>query len=479
VRRSRRIRSEWASLVPARDGSIVVCVQSDGKGRCIRFDSGEWLGEAVRSKRIRAKKWIVALPRTSCILRAAAVPAADLGEAAKMIEFELPSLVPLVPEQVVYGCTLLEAQQDMLNVLVHIVKLKKVDEYLETYAACGIEPQIIILDALAIASWFKTASDSVERARICVLADKDRAVVITLIDGNFRSASELPISSEDVVESLREVASEILEHQEQLTPGLREEAAILLAGPAEYIREIKERLDRLAEIVPPGEVTIIANSEIGSRENSEDGDNAVKFSLEQIVAAGLPALAGYADLTYCNLLPRRYIVRHRQKMLIFNCLVTAGLLVVLIVVVWAWFWASNRKIERRCRAIESQIAPIADIAAAVDRKRQKLRSIRRQLSNRGRITKIIEELYRFTPRAISISELKIVSTYDSGSVRLKGQADLLATAFEYTEAMQEAELLDRIQIVNAQQIPRPGGSVVEFKADCDVQEYGFDDHKRE
>ena len=57
------------------------------------------------------------------------------------------------------------------------------------------------------------------------------------------------------------------------------------------------------------------------------------------------------------------------------------------------------------------------------------------------------------------------------SIDIKGQADLLPTAFEYTDAVREAKLLRAMQIINAQQIPRAGGgSVVEFKATCTVTE---------
>jgi hypothetical protein len=35
--------------------------------------------------------------------------------------------------------------------------------------------------------------------------------------------------------------------------------------------------------------------------------------------------------------------------------------------------------------------------------------------------------------------------------------------------MKDSGLLNNIQIINAQQIPRLGGSVVEFKAECAVR----------
>ena len=118
--------------------------------------------------------------------------------------------------------------------------------------------------------------------------------------------------------------------------------------------------------------------------------------------------------------------------------------------------------------IDSQIAPIASIASKVDSKRQRVRAIQRQLSNRGQITAIINELYRFTPKNISLSELNFVFRHNGVSIDIKGQADVLSTAFDYTDAVTEAELLSGLQIKDAQQIPRPGGSIAVFQASCDI-----------
>ena len=120
--------------------------------------------------------------------------------------------------------------------------------------------------------------------------------------------------------------------------------------------------------------------------------------------------------------------------------------------------------------VQVQIDPIEHIASSVDSKRQRVEAMQKQLSNRGQITQIIEELYRYTPKNISISELRFTSKHSGASIEIEGQADLLANAFEYADAMRQADLLDEIQIVNAQQIPRPGGSIVEFKAHCIIPE---------
>jgi hypothetical protein len=139
--------------------------------------------------------------------------------------------------------------------------------------------------------------------------------------------------------------------------------------------------------------------------------------------------------------------------------------------------ASSWRIERLSSVIESQIVPIEQVAGGVDSKRQRVVAIRRQLSNRGQIAQVIGELYEYTPKTISISEFKFVAGQNGASVEIKGQADSLSAAFDYTDAVLDARLLCGIQIENAQQVPRPGGSVVTFKAYCDIPSGNLDNEQ--
>ena len=466
-----RIKTDWASLSLAHDGNAVVCMKCNGVPRCIRFDSLEQLKQAIDSKTMLVKKWAVAVPRSLCILKPLALPASDLAEAANMIEFELPSLVPLPPDEIVYGCTVLSKQDNILNVLVCIVKLNTLDEHLKPYRAIGIEPRRITLNSLAIQNWFNTMNADTSGPKISALVNKHRCVVLTCINGNFHKANELTLSGGDVTISSREIVHEILNERGELPPSLKKEITVLCAGAKEYVSEV-ENLFRLIshDSAVSHKVDVVPNPGIacytGDGECEYDGDN---LCYEAIVATGLLELAVNSKLPYSNLLPQQYVRRYQQKTLLFNYLLTGSLSLVLILLSWLCLVAMNWRIERMSRTIESQIAPIEHIASSVDSKRQRVKAIQKQLSNRGQITQVVEELYRYTPRTISISELRFTSKHSGASIEIKGQADLLANAFEYTDAMGKADLLDKIQIVNAQQIPRPGGSVVEFKAHCVIR----------
>ena len=463
------IKTEWASLSLAEDGNAIVCAKCNGTPRCVRFDSLEQLKQAIDKKKISVKKWAVAVPRSSCILKPLTLPASDLAEAGKMIEFELSSLVPLPVDEIVYGSTLLNEQDNMLNVLVCILKLSTLNEHLKPYKAIGIEPHRITLNSLAIQSWFNTTSTVASEPAIIALVSEHSCTVQTCINGNFHKANELTLAGRDITASSHEIVQEILHQREELPTLLKKTTVFLLAGAEQCVSEVKN-LFCLHDRTVANRVSTVPNPRIlyhtvdGKSEN--DGD---KFGCEAIEAAGLLELAANSRLPYSNLLPQQYAKRHKQKALLFRYLLTGSLSFVLVLLAWSCLAAMNWRTERISRTIESQIAPIEQTASAVDSKRQRVKAIQRQLSNRGQITAVIDELYRYTPKAISISELKFVSKPSGASIEIKGQADLLSTAFDYTDAVSKAELLSGIQIVNAQQIPRPGGSVVVFKAYCDIQ----------
>jgi len=464
-----KVKTDWASLSLADDGSVMVCFKSQDGYCCIRFNSLLQLKEAIDGRKIAINRWIVAVPWNLCILKSLILPASDLSEAASMIEFELPTLVPLSPEKIVYGCTLLSRRDNTLNVLVSILKLSILNRVIEPYRAIGIKPHKIILNTLAIQSWFNANNGTISDSSINVLVDGNRSTVSTGIDGNFKGASDFGIDGEDRAVFFRRIFDEILCQKEELLCCGEKEISVFLAGADGDTGQLKILLDEKSGRPAFSKVIAAAGPKIACYDNGGLENGLADFGFGAVIAAGLLISAADEKLKYSNLLPQRYLRKFEKKTLLFNYAVTGVLSVLLIVLLWMCPAAVNIRVERISHKIESQIAPIEHIAGGVDSKRQRVKAIQKQMLNRGRITEILKELYLYTPKAISISELKFTSDYDKANIEIKGQADMLSSAFEYTDAMNKAKLLDKIQIINAQQIPVPGGSVVEFKANCVIR----------
>ncbi|MHC4475949.1 MAG: PilN domain-containing protein [Planctomycetota bacterium] len=466
---SRRIKADWASLSRTSDGRVIVCTQYSEAQQCVCFDSLQLLKQKIDNKRVSIKKWAVGVPRSLCIVKQLALPASDLAEAAKMIEFEIPSLIPLPPADIAYGCTLLNKRGNMLNVLVCILKLNTLDEYLEPFRYVGIEPHQVTLEPLAVQNWFNIGNGDTTGSVITGFVGESRWVVLTSIDGHLQRVSERVLHNTDAAVAASGIVQEISSRRNELPisdaePG---KTRLLLTGPEEYVSRAK----RLLAAVQPdsaagGDLTIVELPRITHYEAPDREDHSDSFSYEAVAAAGLFDLAKYSKLVFSNLVPQSRLRKFQRKAALFNYVFAGAVSLTFVVLLWLCLWAFNRRVALKSLKIESEIAPIHNVAAAVDKKRQRVRAIRNQLANRGLIAKLFEELYKYTPKNISISELTFSQKQNRVSIEIKGQADILSNALEYAEAMGEASWLNHIQIVNAQQIPRPGGSVVEFKARC-------------
>jgi hypothetical protein len=361
----------------------------------------------------------------------------------------------------------------MLDVLVCILKLSVLSDYLEPYRAIGIKPNMIVCDSLAIQSWFNTRSAAGSKVVISVLLNELSCVIQACADGNFHKARELTFSGEAISESSQKILEEISRQARELPAPQEGATEVLLAGIGERVSAVDNALRsfqdgsatlRKVTVVPTP--TVVHYNDEGKYEDAGD-----KYGCDAVAATGLLEIATSSSLPHSNLLPREVARQHRRKALLLKYLSTASVFLVLILSVWLYLVTVNWRIGRLSLAIESQIAPIEHISSGVESKRRRVRAVQRQLSSRGQITQIIGELYKYTPEGISINELTFRSKPTGASIDIKGQADSLSTAFDYTGAVTEAKSLHRMQIVNAQQIARPdGASIVEFKAYCTIQD---------
>jgi hypothetical protein len=487
VKKAKPVKTSWAALsltdlspVPAAAAGpvgtpgpgVVVCLKADGAPRCLRFDSLAQLAEALAQKALVVHKWALATPRNLYILKAISLPAVDLDEAIRMAEFEVPSLVPLSAEDVIYGCTAAGRQDNLLHVLMYLIKAEALTRYLEPCQAASIKPQRIVPDVLAMHAWFLHALPDSAAPAVFVLAGSIQCHILTSDEGNFQD-SQMRRRGDDNAADAQEIAQEVLDRAAQLAAGAREEPeasgsappAVVLAGERSLLPLLEAQLR--AAGVPAAALTVV---DLPATDDFLPGPSGpVGPDAAAVTAAGLFELAAGSKQAHVNLLPSEHFVQEQRQLLLRNGLRVAALAVLAVVLLWVCLGVANRRLARACGLVKAQIAPIEKLAGGVDRKRQRLKAVQRQLSNRGRITETLAELYECTPKEISLSALDIAWKQGAMSIDMQGQADLLPTAFEYTNAVREAPLLRTMQILDAQQVPRADGrGVVEFKAHCAI-----------
>jgi len=453
-------KTRLASVKITSTGSVIVCIKSANLSSCLYFENTDQLAEAIRKKHVRVKHWIISVPDSLCITKSIELPASDIGQAYKMLEFELSSHLPLSAEEIVYGCLLVRKNDNLLKVLVYILKVKTLENILAKFKSIGIKPARVMVDSVAIGSWFNQDKNS-DVTQIDILLGKENLFLSAAKDGNFQRHEKISLQ-EDNPESQREHITDEINHL-SAEFSVDKQPVLRITAKANIQAKIKNWFD--------GNFNNIEFLELPQLNAFSKGSACPEneFTFESVVTQGLVKAAEDSDFVFLNLLPGKALKRAEQKQLITNAAVTVVLGIFLIFCLWLNFAVMNWRIQHACQKISKEIAPIKHIAANVESKRQKVKAIQAQLSNRDQINEIFSQLYKYSPKEISISQMSYSSKADAASVNIKGQADTLSSALEYSDAMKDSELLNNIQIINAQQIPRPGGSVVEFKAECTMR----------
>ena len=453
-------KASWASVKTTSEGSAIIYLKSTDVPACLYFENTDQLADAVRKRQIRVKHWIISVPKSLCITKTIELPASDIGQAYKMLEFELSSYLPLPAEELVYGCLPVSRNNNLLKVSVYILKLKALEGILAKFRSVGIKPSKVMVDSVALQSWFRSDKKS-DITEINLLPGNKHLFVAAAKDGSFQKYDEIPLRDSSL-ESQREQITEEINHLAAEISADKRQSVLKIAAKTDIQPEIKNWFE--------GDYKTIEFLKLPQLKSFIKGLAPDKdYSFESVVTQGLVRAAEEPDFAFLNLLGRKALKRAEQKQLITNTAVTAVLSVLLVFCLWLNFSVMNWRIQRACQKVTEQIAPIKNIAANVESKRQKVKAIQAQLSNRRQITEIFSQLYKYSPKEISISQMSYFSKADAASVNIKGQAKTLSGAFEYSDAMKDSELLNNIQIINAQQIPRPGGSIVEFKAECTIK----------
>ncbi|MHC5061201.1 MAG: PilN domain-containing protein [Planctomycetota bacterium] len=452
-------KTSWASVKITPEGSVILSLKSANQSSCLYFENTEKLSEAIRKRQIHVKHWVISVPDSLCITKAIELPAASMEQAYKMLEFELSSYLPLPAEELVYGCVPVSRNEGLLKVLVYILKLKTLDSFLAKFKSVGIRPSRVMVDSAAVGSWFGRDRDSVA-GNINILFANKNLFVSAAKDGNLQRYEDISLPNGDLQSQRENITDQINHLAAELTSN--KQPALKIAANSDIQPEIKKWFEE--------DYNNIEFLELPQLESFVKGVFPEKdYTVESVVTQGLVRAAEDSDFVFLNLLGRNALKRAGQKQLITNAAATVVLSVFVVFCLWLNFAVMNRRIQRSCRKITKEIAPIKHIAADVESKRQKVKAIQVQLSNRRQISGIFSQLYKYSPKQISISQMSYSSKANAATFNIKGQADTLSNAFEYSDAMKDSELLNNIQIINAQQIPRPGGSIVEFKAECTVR----------
>ena len=93
--------------------------------------------------------WVLIIPAYQCITKYAFLPSDDPAEIEKMLEFELPNIVPYNTQPWTWDFSIIGQQEDGASkVLIVLSPLSIIDRYIQNLLSLGIKPDVITVSAM-------------------------------------------------------------------------------------------------------------------------------------------------------------------------------------------------------------------------------------------------------------------------------------------------------------------------------------------
>ncbi len=391
-----------AKIINLLEREISLSADDEAAGRAGTVE--EALDDALRELDASDDLCVACMPAAGSLNRLLETPLTDSAKIKQTLKFQLEPRIPYPVDQIISDFTSVRRLDEGSEILAVAVTKQLIAEKLAPLTAAGIAPQIMTLDALALADFYITPFDFSE--------DKITALLLTDVDipllGFFAGKQLVGYRSLEAVDphDRASIAGMIKELKRTLIgfqppagfsgEGAPAEVGALCVGGrngdtireylAEELRDLPVRAvefneNALAEISPDvsGPVDDYHLAIALARSGLEESTNAVNFMQEEYAPAS----------QLSRLLPNAK----------FSLIILAIMLAVWLASVWAQIYGSTRRLE----AMNEEMALIfadtmpgvkssSDIGGMIEKKRDEFASLKNYSSNYVSPLEILKEI---------------------------------------------------------------------------------------
>ena len=408
----------------------------------------------------RAVGWVLIIPAYQCTTRYAVLPSADPIEIEKMLEFELPNIVPYNTQPWAWDFSIIGQQEDGASkILIVLSPLSIIDRHIKTLLSLGIKPQVVTTSAMfhtLLLSEGKTLPDSNPVG--CFFLDDDYMSFFIIENGKVALLRGVRLKKE-FCENTRLVEAEI---QRSLST-VKEHRYISCPGTFLAINTNNSTTD-FAKIFE--KVLGISVKEI---------ESTSLYNEHLSIIDKLPALTSdhYFSSAHqkaqVNLLPKHLKEKHHQsnkrKQMALHALKVCLILLLAFLCLKTNIRRKNRLLER----YEQRLSAISPIAEKLQFLQQQLTIIENQLHGGVATLDIISELYRILPRDVTVHYLSIEQ---DNKVVIRAQARLLSQAFDCISPLERSDYFANVRQNYANQRQIQDSVLIDFEIVANLQNAG-------
>jgi hypothetical protein len=431
--------------------SNAVCWQ-----RFIAYDGVELDPKTSRANIPRTSRWALIIPTYLCATEYAVLPSTDPEEIEKMLELELPDIIPFKTKPWSWDYSVIDRRQDgWSRVLVNLCPLPIVDRHIKAAISLGIKPRVVTTSAIFYFSLLLEHKTLPMSGLACCFCLNDECMDFFVIENE-----QVVLMRGVFLQKGGPENCEIIELEMRRCLAMIKQKDIVGRTCVFYTINTGQwsvNLTKIAEKVIRGDVEEVQLTGTGNRGVSVKGGLSRRIFGEK--------LSCISERTCLNLLPGQMKERQRRssrsRRAVIGLLRICLVICLLLACLKAGIWRTGRVIGR----YEKRLAAISPEA-------EKLRFLEQQLSLiqthlRGNISTldIICELYKVLPEQVTVHYLAIEQ---NASIVIRAQAGLLSEAFDCIGLLEESRYFANVRQSYANQRQIETNVLIDFEITADI-----------
>lgn len=450
------------------DGILYVA-DAESKPAKVYALAPEVFSKMVRSKRLASACWVLVIPRRDCLLKSVTLPALTNEEVRRMLPFEIPGLIPAQPTGVCYDVLSIEASEEGYHqVAVMLAPASHIEGASSVLCSAGVVPGVVVPSSLALLRWLQSQTlpgvQTDHLLLICVDARQQESILLSkgqLVAAREHSTrpppkGDMPVASADVQRIVAGL------HHDTTTAAAQQ---CVLAGCPLVAGQLAKEIE--AQCGQPGAASIPTRILASDFQIASEGVPEVS-EVTALAALGACLEHPLIDGREFNLALPEWTARRRRRQVWLDRLASVMLLALFLVALDLFLVARNHRLQVQRDDILRQIEPIRDVSAALEAKKQQVKTIQSQLMYRSLPLEILAELYSRIPDKIYLSQTTMDLNVEDPQVAIKGTAGSLDLAFGVPIVLEGCPLFRDIRPEGAQQVSRGKDSLIEYGCRCRI-----------
>ncbi len=162
-------------------------------------ERAQLIKEFIEKNALDSDHIVASFPGKRVFFRSTVLPFSDVKKIARTIKYEFEPTLPVPVEELVAGFVLDEAEDAKTKVFGALVFKDELGELISMLQEADVEPEIITLGSMALASIVPFKNTAVESPKLVIKLDYDSSEVVLVENGKGKAVRNFPVGTRSIV----------------------------------------------------------------------------------------------------------------------------------------------------------------------------------------------------------------------------------------------------------------------------------------